>query len=345
MGETMKCVVKTKPEPGNLELCERPIPKPGPGEILIKVRLAAICGTDVHIKEWDSFAAARLSPPVTIGHEFCGEIVEIGQGVDPSRIGKLVSAESHVVCGHCDLCKDGLAHVCINTTCIGLHFDGAFAEYVVIPDQNAIDCNPKIPEEVNALLEPLGIAVHAASKVEIAGKSVAVVGCGPIGLMAVAVAKKMGASKVIAVETNDYRADTAIKMGADIAINPLREDTTKSIRNATKSIGPEVILEFSGSKQAIMEETEYIRKGGAIVVVGLPSGEIGLDFEKIFYSGVSMYGISGRELYRTWNIMFGLLDAGLEITECISDILPLEDFEKGFDLIQSGKALKVLLKP
>jgi threonine 3-dehydrogenase len=342
---TMKCVVKTKPGPNNLELCERPIPQPGPGEVLIKVQLAAICGTDVHIKDWDPFAAARLNPPVIIGHEFCGEIVEIGIGVDSTRIGKLVSAESHVVCGHCAMCKAGLANVCLNTTCIGLHFDGAFAEYVVIPDENAIVCDPNLPEEVNAILEPLGVAVHAASKCELAGKTVAVVGCGPIGLMAVAVARKMGAGKIIAVETNEYRLDTAIKMGASVAVNPLKEDTIKSVRNATDGLGPEVILEFSGSKHAIIDETKYIRKGGSIVVAGLPSGEIGLNFEDIFYSGVNMYGISGRELYRTWNIMQGLLDAGLDVKECISDVLPLEDFEKGFELIKSGKALKVLLKP
>ncbi|MGA5690867.1 L-threonine 3-dehydrogenase [Cytobacillus pseudoceanisediminis] len=345
MEGTMKCVVKTEPSRDNLHLWEKPIPKPGRGEVLIKVRLAAICGTDVHIKDWEPFAAERLNPPVTIGHEFCGEIVEIGKDVDPARVGQLVSAESHVVCGHCALCKAGLANVCLNTTCIGLHFDGAFAEYVVIPDENAITCNPDIPDEVNALLEPLGVAVHAASKVELAGKTVAIVGCGPIGLMAVAVAKKMGASKVIAVETNEYRAATALKMGADVTVNPLKENTTESMRNATDGLGPEIILEFSGSKPAIIEETKYIRKGGSIVVVGLPPGEISLNFENIFYSGVNMYGISGRELYRTWNIMKGLLDAGMDIKECISDVLPLEDFEKGFDLIKSGKALKVLLRP
>jgi threonine 3-dehydrogenase len=163
--------------------------------------------------------------------------------------------------------------------------------------------------------------------------------------MAVAVARKMGAGKIIAVETNEYRLDTAIKMGASVTVNPLKEDTIKSVRNATDGLGPEVILEFSGSKHAIIDETKYIRKGGSIVVAGLPSGEIGLNFEDIFYSGVNMYGISGRELYRTWNIMQGLLDAGLDVKECISDVLPLEDFEKGFELIKSGKALKVLFRP
>ncbi len=341
----MKCVVKTKPSSGHLELWEKPIPKPGPGEVLIKVRLAAICGTDVHIKDWEPFASARMAPPVTIGHEFCGDIIEVGTGVDPAIIGKLVSAESHVICGHCVMCKSGLANVCLNTTCIGIHFDGAFAEYVVIPVENAIICNSDLPIEVNALLEPLGIAVHAASKVEIAGKTVAVVGCGPIGLMAVAVAKKMGAGKVVAVETNAYRANTASKMGADITINPLEEDTVESVKRVTDGLGPEIILEFSGSKAAIIEETKYIRKGGAIIVAGLPSEEISLDFEQIFYNGVNMYGISGRELHRTWNIMLGLLNGGLDIRECISNVLPLEEFNKGFDLIKSGKALKVLLQP
>lgn len=341
----MKCVVKTIPSSDHLELWEKPIPNPGPGEVLIKVKLAAICGTDVHIKDWEPFAMARMTPPVTIGHEFCGEITAVGEGVDPAKIGKLVSAESHVICGQCVMCKSGLANVCLNTTCIGIHFDGAFAEYVVIPVENAILCNPDLPIEVNALLEPLGIAVHAASKVEIAGKTVAIVGCGPIGLMAVAVAKKMGAGRIVAVETNGYRANTALKMGADITVNPLEENTVESVKRETDGLGPEIILEFSGSKLAIIEETKYIRKGGSIIVAGLPSEEINLDFEQIFYSGVNMYGISGRELHRTWNIMLGLLNAGLDIRECISNVLPLEDFNKGFDLIKSGKALKVLLKP
>lgn len=344
MKKTMMCVVKTKPGPGYLELQRKPIPTPGPDEVLIKVNLAAICGTDVHIKDWEPFAEARINPPVTIGHEFCGEIVEVGKKVDPARIGLLVSAESHVVCGYCTACTTGLANICYNTTCIGIHFDGAFSEYVVIPDENAITCDPTIPIETNALLEPLGIAVHAATKVPIAGKNVAIVGCGPIGLMAVPVAKKLGAEKVIAIETNDYRLETALKMGADIGVNPLKENTIESVKSATDCLGPEVILEFSGNQFAITEETKYIRKGGDIVVVGLPADEIRLNFEEIFYNAVNLHGIAGRELPRTWDIMFELLDDGLDISECISDTLPLEEFEKGFDLIQSGKSLKVLLK-
>jgi threonine 3-dehydrogenase len=345
MNGSMKCIVKASAGPGCLELQEKPIPSPTAGEVLIKVHLAAVCGTDVHIKEWADFAAARMTPPVTIGHEFCGEIIEVGKGVSESRIGELVSAESHVACYACPLCLDGKANLCLNTKVIGLHFDGCFAEYVTIPAVNAVVCNPSISIENNAILEPLGVAVHSATKCEIGGKTVAVVGCGPIGLMTVGVVKKMGARKIICVEPNDYRAKTACPMGADLVVNPLREDVVQKVLENSDGLGVDIVMENSGNIHAIQAATKYVIPGGEMVIAGLPSREVPLNFAEVFYRGVNLYGIGGREIYHTWKVMGGLLEAGLDVSACVSHTLPLEKYEAAFELIESGQALKILLRP
>ena len=341
----MKCVVKTNSGPGHIELQKKPIPSPAAGEVLIKVRLAAICGTDIHIKEWADFAAQRITPPVTMGHEFCGEIIEVGAGVNESRIGELVSAESHVACHVCPLCLDGKANLCMNTKCIGVHFDGCFAEYVKIPAENAMLCNPLVSDENNAMLEPLGTAIHAATKCEVGGKTVAIVGCGPIGLMAIAVVKKMGAGKIIGVEPNAYRAKVADKMGADLIVDPLREEVVQKIHENSNGLGVDVVMEFSGNVSGIQAATKYVSAGGAMVIAGLPPREVPISFTELFYRGVNMYGISGREMYHTWKIMNGLLSAGLDVSACVSHILPLDKFDEAFELIESGQALKILLRP
>lgn len=345
MNKMMKCIVKTNVGPGNLELREKEIPVPEAGEVLIKVCLAAICGTDIHIKEWEDFAATRMSPPTIMGHEFCGEIVEVGAGVSEERIGQLVSAESHVACHRCSLCLDGKENLCINTKGIGVHFDGCFAEYVKIPSENAYVCSSTVSEKNNAMLEPLGVAVHAATKVALGGKSVAITGCGPIGLMAITVAKRLGAGKVICSEPNSYRAEAAVKMGADLVLDPTQCDIVEEMRRVCGSLGPDVVLEFSGNIGGIQAAAKFIRPGGEIVLVGLPNREVPLNFTDIFYKGVNMYGISGREMYHTWKVMTGLLDAGMDVSDCISHILPMEEFDKAFELLESGQALKVLLRP
>lgn len=341
----MKCVVKTKAGPGGLELQHKPIPVPKEGEVLVKVHLAAICGTDIHIKEWEDFAASRMSPPVVIGHEFCGEIIEAGQGVSEKRIGQLVSAESHIACHTCPLCLDGKENLCINTKGIGVHIDGCFAEYVAIPSENAYVCNPAVSKENNALLEPLGVAVHAATKIAMGGKTVAITGCGPLGLMAVAVARKLGAGKIICVEINSYRKEAAYKMGADMVLDPTESNIVEDMRNACGGLGPDAVLEFSGNVEGIRAASKYVRPGGEIVVVGLPNREVPLNFTEIFYRGINFYGISGREMYHTWKVMTGLLNAGMDVSQCVSHILPIEEFHKAFELLEKGEALKILLRP
>jgi len=340
----MKCVVKTSAAPNCLELQEKPIPSPVAGEVLVKVHLAAICGSDLQIKEWTDFMSKRIKPPVTIGHEFFGEIIKVGEGVDKSRIGELVSGESHVTCHKCPACLDGKANLCLNTKAIGLHFDGCFAEYVTIPTENAVVC-PLISEENNALLEPLGVAVNAATKCEIGGKTVAIVGCGPIGIMAAAVVKKMGASKIICVELNEYRTKAVYSMGADLVVNPRQEDVIQKVLEESNGLGVDIVMEFSGNVHGIQAATKYVCAGGEMVIAGLPSQEVPINFAEVFYRGVNMYGISGREMYHTWKVMKGLLEAGLDVSSCVSHILPLEQFKKGFELIESGQALKVLLRP
>lgn len=343
---TMKCVVKTAPGPGNLELWEKPIPVPGAGEVLIQVRLAAICGTDVHIKEWAPFAEARVTPPTTIGHEFCGDIIAVGEGVDPARIGQRVSGESHVACHSCAMCLDGKENLCLQTRGIGVHFDGCFAEYVTIPAEVAYPVDPNVSDENNAILEPLGTAVLAATKVAAAGKTVAITGCGPIGLMSAAIFKKMGAKKVICVELNEYRAEAAKKMGADIVLNPKNvPDMVTVMKEICDGLGPDIVIECSGNGTVIKQATEFVRAGGEIVPVALPNKDVSFNFTETFYRGVNMYGISGREMFHTWKVMTGMLSGGLDVSGCISHVLPLENFAEAFELLESGKALKVLLRP
>lgn len=344
MNRNMKCIVKTSVGPNSLELQQKPIPSPSAGEVLVKVKLAAICGSDVAIMKWTDFMSKRVKPPVTIGHEFYGEIIQVGEGVDGSRIGELVSAESHVACYKCPVCLDGKPNLCLNTKLFGLHFDGCFAEYVTIPDGNAVVC-PGVSEEIGAILEPLGVAVNAATKCNVGGKTVAIIGCGPIGLMAVAVVKKLGASKIICSEPDEYRAKAAYAIGADLVCNPIKEDIVQFVLENTNNLGVDVALEFSGNVQGIQAATKYVAPGGAMVVAGLPPCDVPINFAELFYRGVSLHGISGREMYQTWKVMIGLLAAGLDVSSCVSHILPLEEFEKGFELIQSGQALKVLLRP
>ena len=341
----MKCIVKAAPGPGNLELWDKPIPTPGPGEVLAKVRVAAICGTDLHIKHWAPFAEARVTPPTTIGHEFCGDIIAVGEGVDPARIGQVISAESHIVCHTCAMCQDNQQNLCLNTKGVGVHTDGCFAEYVTLPAENAVVCNPEVSDVNNALLEPLGTVVLAATKVAPAGKIVAIPGCGPMGLMAVAVFKKMGARKVICAEVNAYRAEAARKMGADMVLNPAECDIVEAMRTQCDGLGPDLVIECSGNVAGIQAATRYIRPGGEWVQVALPDKEVPVNFTDLFYRGVHMYGVSGRELFHTWKVMTGLLEAGMDVSGCVSHVLPLEEYAKAFELLESGKALKVLLRP
>lgn len=343
--EKMKCVVKKESGKGRLLLTEQPAPTVGASDILVKVLAAAVCGTDVHIEEWNDWAAKRLHPPVVIGHEFAGEVVAVGKNVTNIKVGDIVSAETHIVCNTCEICRNGHQHVCSDTKVIGVSRDGCFAQYISFPAENAFVCDQNLPVEVLSLMEPFGAAVHACMEFPIASKTVAVAGCGPIGVMAVAVARKIGAAKVIAVEPNEKRGALAKEMGADVIVNPIACDPVKTIKEMTDGKGVDVLLEISGNIPAIKAALLYLKPEGKIAALGLPSSPIDFDFSEFVYRGLTLKGIAGRKMYETWEQMKGLLANGLDLSKVVTHVLPLERYQEGLDLMRKGECCKTILKP
>lgn len=343
--EMMKCVVKEKPGDGHVVLMERPIPEVGDFDVLIRVKAVAICGTDVHIKHWDDYAQKRMNPPTILGHEYAGEVVKVGKCVTAVKVGDIVNSDSHLVCGSCDLCLNGHTDVCYNTVVIGVHRDGAFAEYICIPESAVNKCDESMPVEQLALMEPLGVAVHAAMEFPISTKKVAIIGCGPIGCMGVAVAKTLGAAQIIAIELNEQRAQMALEMGANAIVNPLKEDVIDRVKEISGGFGVDVVLDFSGNAGAIMTSLDYVKPDGCVVAAGLGPKPVTLEWEKFVTKGICLKGISGREIPRTWERMKGLFAAGMDISKIITHVLPLEQFETGLELMEKGQCGKVILKP
>ena len=341
---TMRALAKTRPAPG-AELVERPVPSPGPGEVLLKMEAASICGTDSHLYNWDAWAAEILKPPIILGHELAGRVVVSGAGVARVRDGDLVGVESHIVDWTCTQCRSGQAHLCRNLKVIGAHVDGGFAEFVVIPEGNAIESNGLDPAVV-ALQEPMGNAVHAAFVEPIEGRTVAVTGCGPIGLCAVAVAKAAGASLVIATDVEPYRLEMAARMGADLAIDGRETDLVPRVLEATGGDGVEVVLEMSGAQPALDTALAIVTRGGRISLLGIFSQPATIDLsDLVIQKGVRLYGIYGRRLYDTWERTQALLRGGLDVTPIITHRFDLADWEQGFALIASRHAGKVVLLP
>ncbi|SBV91380.1 L-threonine 3-dehydrogenase [uncultured delta proteobacterium] len=344
--QTMKCVVKEEAGPGHLALVTRPVPQPGPREVLTKVLGAAICGTDVHINQWDEWAQKRIRPGVVIGHEFAGEVVEVGPGVKSVKVGDIVSAESHIVCNTCEMCHNGYQHVCYNTELFGVTRDGCFAEYAIVPEENAFVCDPSLPVEISSMMEPLGVAIHGIMEFPVAAKTVAIIGCGPIGAMAVAVAKKVGAESVIALEPNPMRGAMALKMGADHLINPIEQDPVEAVKALTRGgKGVDVVVDYSGNVRAVSASFSYCKPEAKIVAVGIPSKPIEFHMGEFVYRGLTMKGIAGRLMYQNWEQMRGLLAAGLDVSAVVTHTLPLDDFAKGLDLMEKGECGKTILKP
>ncbi len=343
---TMKAVIKEQTGPGHIRLASRPVPEPGPGEVLVKVLAAAICGTDVHINQWDDWAQKRIRPGVVIGHEFAGEVVEVGSGVTGVKAGDIVSAESHIVCNTCEMCHNGYRHVCYNTRLFGVNVDGCFAEYTVLPEENAFVCDPAVPLEISSLMEPLGVAVHGIMEFPVAARTVAIIGCGPIGAMAVAVAKKVGAAQVIALEPNAMRGKMALDMGADHLVNPIEQNPAEAVKALTHGgRGVDVVVDYSGNVGAIRSSLEYCKPEAKVVAVGIPSKPIEFNMGEFVYRGLTMKGIAGRLMYQNWEQMRGLLAGGLDISPVVTHRLPLEDFETGLGLMERGECGKALLMP
>jgi threonine 3-dehydrogenase len=343
---TMKALRKTQPARG-LSLDTAPVPAIGPADVLVRVRAASICGTDLHIYGWDRWSQGRIKPPVTLGHEFCGVVEKVGEEVTAVRPGDFVSAEMHVNCGHCRQCRLGESHICRNLRIIGIDQDGAFAEFVKIPASNIWKLDPEIPERYAAILDPLGNAVHAALAGPIAGQTVLVTGCGPIGLMAIAVAKACGSAAVFATEVNEQRRAMAKKMGADLAVNPSAEDSVARVLGETGGTGVDVLLEMSGNPAAIQQGFKSLRSGGRASLLGIPTESVPLDLvNDVIFKGATVQGIYGRRMYQTWVQMTALLKAGrLCLEPLFGEREPLEKFESAFSMLQGGHAGKILLYP
>ena len=342
MSKTMMAVMKPQAKPG-VEIRDVAIPQIGLTDVLVKVKVASICGTDLHIYNWDRWAQGRIRPPLIPGHEFCGEVVAYGNEVTSVKEGDFVSAEMHVACGKCLQCRTGEAHICQFVKIIGVDADGAFAEYVRIPESNIWKLDPAIPQEYASILDPLGNAVHTVLAGEIAAKTVAVTGCGPIGLFSIAVARAVGASTVFAIEVNQYRRRIAQQMKADFVLDPSNDDVTKIVMEQTGGLGVDVVLEMAGHPTAIRTAFDVVRRGGRISLLGLTSKPISLNFsEDIIFKGITIQGINGRRRYQ----MTALLKSGkLDLHPVITDRMSMADFSKGMERLTSGEASKILLYP
>ena len=346
MAETMMAVVKPKHAPGT-EIREVKIPKFGRTDVLVKVKVASVCGTDLHIYNWDKWAQHRIHPPLIPGHEFCGEVFAYGDEVTTVKEGDFVSAEMHVACGKCFQCRTGEAHICQNVKIIGVDADGAFAEYVCIPESNIWKLDAAIPQEYASILDPLGNAVHTVLAGEIAAKTVAITGCGPIGLFAIAVARACGASKVFAIEVNEYRRKVAKQMKADFVLDPTTQDVRRIVHDETDGVGVDVVCEMAGHPDAIRTGFDIVRRGGRVSLLGLTSKPISLNFsEDIIFKGITIQGINGRRMYQTWYQMTALLKNGkLDLHPVITDRIAMKDFSKAMERLKTGEASKILVFP
>jgi threonine 3-dehydrogenase len=346
MPSTMKALRKMQAARG-LSFENAPVPSIGPTDVLVRVRTASICGTDLHIYGWDRWSQGRIKPPVTLGHEFCGVVERAGEEVTVVKPGDFVSAEMHVNCGHCHQCRLGEAHICQNLRIIGIDQDGAFAEFVKIPASNIWKLDPAIPEHYGAILDPLGNAVHTVLAGPIAGQTVLVTGCGPIGLMSIAVAKACGSSTVFATETNEQRRAMAKKMGADVVVNPAETDSVARIKGETGGTGVDVLLEMSGNPAAIQQGFQALRAGGRASLLGIPTEAVPLDLvNDVIFKGATVQGIYGRRMYGTWVQMTALLKAGrLNLEPLFGERTSMEKFENAFALLQGGLAGKILMYP
>ncbi len=340
----MQAILKATRAPG-LKVATVPKPTAGPGEVLIAVRHAGVCGTDLHIADWDAWAQGRIAPPLVVGHEFAGEIVALGDGVAELKTGQLVTAEGHIVCGHCLQCRTGNSHICRNTRIIGVDRDGAFAEYIAMPATNVLPLNG-IPTTVGAIMDPMGNAFHTVLTADIPGSTVFVVGCGPIGCFAVAIARAAGAAKVIASDVNGKRLALAQRMGAHVTIDAAQDDVVRTVLGETAGEGADVVCEMSGVPSALHQAFAAVRMGGRVQLLGIPKGEVPVDFAKeIIFKGITVYGVIGRKMYETWHQMRRFLSTGLlDPRPVITHRLPLANIDDALAAIRSGDAGKVILE-
>ena len=331
-----------KPVAGvGLELRQVPVPEPGPGEVLIKVHKTAICGTDVHIYDWTPWSAEHVKPPMVIGHEYVGEIAALGAGVTGLTVGMRVSGEGHITCGHCRNCHTGNIQWCKNTMSVGVDRDGAFAEYVCIPEKNVIIIDPQLDEDVVAFFDAFGNATHTALMFNLVGEDVLITGAGPIGIIACGICKYAGARRVVITDMNEYRLDLARKMGADAAVNVAKEDLQEVMKQQGLVEGFDVGLEMSGSGAAFKQLLSVMRNGGKVSLLGLGNGPISLDMNLIIGKGLTLQGIYGRKM-DNWHQMSYMVQGGLDLHPVITHRFHYTEFEKGFEAMHSGNSGKVI---
>jgi len=340
----MKALVKAKAEPG-IWLEEIPKPTVGPNDVLIAVRKTSICGTDIHIVNWDEWAQATIPVPMAVGHEYVGVVAEVGSEVEGLEIGQRVSGEGHIVCGRCRNCQAGRRHFCVNTVGVGINRPGAFAEYVAIPGANVQPIPDDISDEVASILDPLGNAVHTALSFDLVGEDVLITGAGPIGMMSVAIARHVGARYVVVTDINEYRLAIAEKMGADHAVDVTHQSLEHAMSLLGMREGFDIGLEMSGSPPALNQMISTMNNGGNIALLGIPAAGTAtpIDWNDIIFKGLTLNGIYGRKMFETWYKMLAMLQTGLDISPVITHRFSFTDYEEAFEVVRSGECAKVIL--
>ena len=338
----MKALVKSRREPG-LWMEDIPVPEIGPNDVLIRIHTSAICGTDMHIWNWDAWSQKTIPVPMAVGHEYAGVIEKVGDEVEGYKVGDRVSGEGHIVCGHCRNCKAGKRHLCPNTFGVGVNRPGSFAEYLALPASNLFRLAPTISNEMAAIFDPYGNAAHTALSFNLVGEDVLITGAGPIGCMAAAIAQHVGARYVVVTDVNDYRLDLAHKMGATRVVNVTKESLKDVMKDLHMTEGFDVGLEMSGSGAAFKGMLDSMVNGGRIALLGIFSDEVAIDWGKVIFKGLFMKGIYGREMFETWYKMAAMIEGGLDISQIITHRFPIDDFRAGFEVMGSGKSGKVLL--
>jgi len=339
----MKSLVKSKSEVG-IWLEDVKLPECGYNDVLIKIKKTAICGTDMHIYNWDEWSQQTIPVPMTVGHEFVGVVEKLGEGAQGFSIGDRVSGEGHITCGHCRNCRAGRRHLCRNTEGVGVNRSGAFAEYLAIPAVNAFKLPDDISDDMASIFDPFGNAVHTALSFDLVGEDVLITGAGPIGIMAAAVCRHVGARHVVVTDVNDYRLELAKSMGATCTVNVLENDLSSTMKELAMTEGFDVGLEMSGVPSAIQSMLKTMNNGGKIAMLGIPPSDMAVDWNSVIFKGLQIKGIYGREMFETWYKMVSLLQSGLDISSVVTHHFAIDDFQKGFDIMQSGKSGKVILE-
>jgi threonine 3-dehydrogenase len=338
----VRALIKSRPEPG-IWIGDLPKPVIGPNDVLIKIAKTAVCGTDMHIFNWDPWAQRTIKVPMAIGHEYCGVVVDLGDEVPGFSVGDRVSGEGHITCGHCRNCRAGRRHLCRNTVGVGVDRQGCFAEYLSLPAVNAFKLPESITDDVAAVLDPFGNAVHSALSFNMVGEDVLITGAGPIGIMAVAVARFIGARHVVITDVNDYRLVLAKQMGATRVVNVGHESLDDIMRELGMQEGFDVGLEMSGNPQALREMLRTMHHGGSVAMLGIPPGDTAIDWTQVIFKGITIKGIYGREMFETWYKMASLLQSGLSILPVITHHFDVADYLEAFETMGSGQSGKVIL--